>query len=437
MAVSVIIIGGLTPSLIDLWLSELPFFNSLKRSQKLNPLLSTIVPYEAPAQTTLFTGKEQGEHGVFSMWKMRGPNVNAIPDVIDSRELPVPYIWQDPDFGDRRALVMNIIGSHPPANINGEIITYPFYPTTNLSSPRYLMAELSKQGSPVAHDVSIFMRPDTNRESFIEGVIQTDRSRLQAYLKLSRRGTDFATINFTSIDRLSHFYWHETSSNSGIALKDMALLKAYKFIDKALLKIVEAEQDTQSIFILGDVAFGPLKKFVSVDEILEEAGFYKTGENRCPDPRLTLAFEAPQGSHGINLSCKSRFQDGLISPTDFLSVKQSVRQALTEAINPATGNPYFLSCQSADEIYSGQSLSFAPDLVVIPYDEEYSPKGHGHWANHVSRDLQSGWHRRKTICAQLNIDSVKTEDEFNLLDIYSSIRAELGMSPHVQISEPN
>jgi len=389
----VVVLEGAAPLLLDRWDTALPSWSALLRTGLSGRFESLPVPYELPALATAFTGAPPGEHGTFSLWRIHGDRFGDDPAIIQSADISSRFLWERVRSGTRTAVV-NIPGTHPPREGSRPyLITYPLLPTLHGCVPPDLLRSLVREGIPYTHDVSALHRGEP-RDEFLEVVLHVEKARAAATLHLLETEPDLAIFSLTIIDRLSHFFWCEVEPGSGVPDEESALFKAYRFIDDYLKRLLDRLAPDDHLFVFSEIGFGPLRRYVSLNDILESSGF-----GSATAPESALALEAVQGSHGVNLNLRRRHPGGLIPEDREEQVVEEVRQALLAAENSETGEPLLSAVHRGFELYPGQHAERAPDLVVEVRDERFQPLGDPRWASRVHRHLQTGWHRRDSFWA--------------------------------------
>lgn len=416
--VVVLVLEGMSNKLLDSWCQKgyLPSLAKLRENQG-GFLESLPVPYEASALQTAFTGYSPGDHGVFSYWKVHNPEY--IPKVWDSKELYKQYLWQREDLKEKKFGVINIFGTHPPYPINGSMITYLFNQSLHACYPKNLLHQYAKEGLGYGHDVSVFYQGQARNE-FLQGLFQVFECQVKAALRMLRE-VDVLIGNLTLADRVSHFYWQEIEDDSSVTLENSALLQTYKMLDRAIEDFIMMLGDQSNLLVFSDIGFGPLREFISVNELLRQGGFLvRTGSNETQWDK-TKAFETVQGSHGININQKGIFAKGMIEKSDYRSMCKEVTSYLTQLINPKTGLRYFSDVIPREELYYGEHCNEAPDLILCPADERYLPRGDDYWAKRVHREYQSGWHRRECFWTGLGPDLNRVKKDGVMADIAPTI----------------
>jgi predicted AlkP superfamily phosphohydrolase/phosphomutase len=395
--VVVVILEGISIELVERWMaaSALPALSMLMQNGASGPFLSLPVPYEPPALLSCLTGVWPGDHGCFSFWHTHNGNCGGVPRIVLSSDIDTPFIWEMPEAASLQVGIVNIFGTHPPKQANGNLISYPLQPTLHACYPPDLLLKLSHSGIQYGHDVSA-LYTGIPRTKFIELVTRVENARIHTCMTLMERDADLFVFNITIIDRLSHFWWAEVEKGSGIADNDTALWQAYRLADQFISQVVARLQSDDHLIVFSEIGFGPLRSYVSINHILQKAGLLAINDGQINASR-TIAIEAVQGSHGINLNLKRRYGDGIVSAQEEEKRRQDVSEALLASTNPDTQKPLFKEVICGQKLYPGNRASNAPDLIVIPDDERYLPFGNPYWAKKVHRHLQTGWHRRESV----------------------------------------
>jgi predicted AlkP superfamily phosphohydrolase/phosphomutase len=394
----VLVTEGAAPELLDRWgPKDLPAFGRLRAEGAWGAMNSELVPYEPPGLISAFTGHGPAEHGCFSYWDAHSPDYE--PAVLDSSSPRRPLLWQRPELADLTTAVVNVFGTHPVRPLNGTCIAYPMRRTLHACHPRDLPVRLGREGIRPAHDVNIWFTGQDRRE-FTGKVLDADRARADAALHLFDGGQgerpDLLVLNLTAIDRLSHVYWQELEPGSPVPGQEQAVRRAYRLADEVLGSFLDRADEHTEVLAFSEIGFGPLRAYCSVNDVLAAAGLLTAGPDGRPDFRATEAFEAVQGTQGVNLNMAGRYKHGIVEPHRREATVNRVREVLLAHINPLTGLPLLADVLRREDVYRGPAADRAPDLILVPYDWRYLPLGDTHWSAQVHRTLQSGWHRRES-----------------------------------------
>ncbi len=393
----VLVVEGIAPPLLERWAARgfLPFLNDLRLQGRIGRFIGHEVPYEPPALLSAFTGQPCGGHGCFSYWHVYGKLFAETPAVVTANDICAPFLWQMPGWDKVRVSLVNLFGTHPPAPLNGKVISYPLYPSLKACYPPDLLLSLLKKGIRYGHDVSA-LYTGGGHEQFWRVVRGIEESRMAVCRELLAGSCDLFIANITIIDRLSHFLWAETEGARRDDPGGSIMLKAYQLVDDFIAGVVQNLHPDDELLVFSEIGFGPLAEFVSLNDILALNGLYREQDGN-PDPASCMAMEAVQGSHGININSACSYADGIIAPQQEDAVSKEVAEALLSARNRHTGEPLIRAIHRGRDIHPGPNAGMAPHLIVEPYDVEYLPAGHTYWRRKVMRHLQTGWHRRESI----------------------------------------
>lgn len=373
---------------------KLNAFRHLLEEGHIGNLKTSRIPYEASGLVSAFSGLEDYEHGVLSYWKAH--NYDYIPKTYTSEDIKKHMLWMQKEMQDIVFNIVNIFGTHPAYPVNGSLITYAMNRTLRFSYPENLIRDFASQGLPYVQDMGAFFKGQ-DKQDFLAEISRVERMRHEISKKLmSNSSADVVIVNYTCIDRVCHFYMNEIN-NYGMALEDKAIYQMYQKCDSILGDILKfVDQDQADLLIFSSVGFQPLSKFVEINSYLEKKKLLAFGsDGRRPDWKKSIAFEAVQGTHGININRKEWYHSGMVDESEYSQVLHDVIDLLKQMPNPYNNNPMFESVVPGSDYYKG--LSQAPDIIVCPYDHRYLPYGDTYWYDRVKRHSQTGWHSVDTV----------------------------------------
>jgi predicted AlkP superfamily phosphohydrolase/phosphomutase len=424
----ILVTEGASNKLVREFIQEgrLPGFSRLLRQGAWGEMASHVIPYEPPGLMTAFTGASSSQHGWYSYWSVHEPDHK--PRVLTSNDLHLKPFWLHKQHAHRHFSVINVLGTHPPMPLPGELISYPMRQTLKASYPADLLAALSREGLHYTHDVSIWYKGQ-EREEFVSRIIEADRRRAALALHFYLSGSEVVVLNLTSIDRACHYYWQELEPGSEVPRAESAILAAFLCADDLIGKFLDSMDDGTTLLAFSEIGFGPLKAYLSINEILARANLLQWKAESVVDWEKTIAAEAVQGSSGVNINLKGRHPDGTVPQGDYEKVRSDVAEALRAVINPYTGLRLFAGVAAREEVYEGPRVQEAPDLILFPADHRYLPLGDPVWALHVNRPLQSGWHRDRSYWAMAgpDVSAGQRSNPASLLQVLPTIEYALGM----------
>jgi predicted AlkP superfamily phosphohydrolase/phosphomutase len=71
------------------------------------------------------------------------------------------------------------------------------------------------------------------------------------------------------------------------------------------------------------------------------------------------------------LNLKGREPSGMVEPDDAADLRDEIANGLLELTDPRTGAPVFAAAHRRDEIYSGEAIDLAPDLILDSWSAGY------------------------------------------------------------------
>jgi predicted AlkP superfamily phosphohydrolase/phosphomutase len=197
---------------------------------------------------------------------------------------------------------------------------------------------------------------------------------------------------FSSIDLRCHMMWRHIESRSpaydaALAAKfSGAIEDAYKQMDAALGRVRERVGESTPIIVLSDHGFAPFLRNVNLNEWLFRNGYLAADAAKqaefdaavAKDPKArseplslrsgggldrtkTRAYAV--GFNSIYLNLKGREAGGIVDAAERDRLLEEIRTKLL-ALTDADGTKVILRVDKRDDVYHGDQLANAPDLVV-------------------------------------------------------------------------
>lgn len=395
-------------------------FKKLNNDGYIGEIKGSRIPYEASGLVSAFSGLEDYEHGVLSYWQAH--NYDYLPKTYDSNYIKYMMIWNQEELKGYKQVIINIFGTHPPYPVNGCLISYAMNRTLRYSYPDTLIKSFASQGLPYLQDMgAFFVGQDKNK--FAKDVLKVEGIRYEVCKKIIESEIDILYVNFTCIDRVCHFFMNELKDDT-IAPDDKIVYYMYKQCDMYLGGIMKyVYENNADLILFSSVGFNHLKKFVEINPYLKEKKLLTWSDNpRIPDWSKTIAFEAVQGTHGININRKFIYEQGIVNEHEYDDISNEVIFYLKKMKNPYNGNQMFKDVVLGREYYKNHP--YAPDIITLPFDSDYLPYGDSYWSDRVMRHSQTGWHDINTVWGGIgpNISGkVKKESNNTLTQIAPTI----------------
>ena len=430
----VLVIGldGATFDLIRPWAmaGHLPTLSRLMSQGASGELQSTIPPMTAPAWTSFITGKNPGQHGLYD-WIYRHEDGYAVSPVT-ARHCTEPTLWSLLSSAGLRVCVFNVPMTYPPQPVNGLMISGLPAPSVRagITYPPELLAEIEAQvGEYLLYPDPGQAYSDAGVDAFLRRLYRTAETRLKVLNYLRRREDwDFFMVVFNGTDTVQHAMWkfmspaHPQHDPAKARKYGSAILHYYQYIDQTLGEIVAGLDRDTVLILMSDHGAGPFHKFIHVNNWLRQQGWLRL--KRGPKARLkVVAFDrgfAPMkiynllmrfglgslkrevvrgrgqgllktlflsfddvdwsrtaayslGNVGqIYLNVRGREPQGIVEPgREYERLRDEIIARLQELKDPETGECVVQEVYRREEVYWGDKLEKAADIVFIPTRMEY------------------------------------------------------------------
>lgn len=417
-------IDGAEPSLLFRWAlaGRLPNFARLLERGARGPLQSTIHPLTPQAWTSLITGVNPGRHGIFDFGK-RAPKSYDV-DLVTAHDRRAPAFWQ---FAPEGAAVgvANVPLTWPPEPLPGFMMSGMHTPTIAEGVwPPEIAAEL---GDGYRIDAMVHWYDDPH--AFLADVFAMFAARHQAFLRLwDHHPVDLGLFVYVAADRIQHALWGaltpemiaDPGRGDGIG---EAIFQIHLALDRALDDWLERLAPDDHLLIASDHGFGDLRRDVYLNRLFIDTGILRfdpekvrayrpppAGEigvehawtrDRRPPPgpswnddqslalglgeveRLNFAtvdwsstVAYSRGLCGnVWLNLQGREPEGIVEPREVRRVREQVKAALRGLTDPDDRRPVVDRIIEKEEIYHGDCLAEAPDLLVVMRDYAYTTRG--------------------------------------------------------------
>lgn len=344
--------------------STMPYFKKLKEEGSLKKMNSSIPEVSSVSWSSIITGKNPGEHGIFGFTELLDKTYTlSFPHF---GKLKAPPFWQRPG----EYVIINVPSTYPASPLNGFLVSGFISPDLERAvyPPSYVRI-LKDYGYKIDVDTK---KARKSRDLLFKELNESLESRMKICRYLwGKFNWDVFMIVFTGTDRLEHFLWdayvdetHECHTR---------FLEFFTKIDGAVREIGEHSK-TDSLIILSDHGMEGIVSDVNVNHYLEEEGFLI----RDKDPRMgynniregTKAFALDPGR--IYVNWEEKYPRGCVSPDE----EKDLTQALIKAFESLKkdGKNVIRKIWKKNEIYHGEYIKNAPNLVLMP-EKGFNLKG--------------------------------------------------------------
>jgi len=418
--VMIIGIDGATFGLIDPWVEQgyLPNISELMRSGVRGTLTSTLTANTCPAWKSFSTGMNPGKLGVFN-WRNK---VYGSYDVrlAEPGLIPGNDLWDIIGASGRTVAVVGVPMTYPPRPVNGVLLTGMLTPPDAVFAwPAELVREIEEEVGEYRLDPAVLSKAAEQELFEDQNAITINRFQVLRHI-LHRNSFDFVMVVFTAPDRLQHLFWPPARAT------DHVVLRAYQQIDTCIAQLRGMVDPDTTIVLASDHGFSKLDRFLHVNQVLADMGVLSAANRgrkllqRLGVTRQTLGRVArrigldqlraripeaakqvvPSGKYSINMqrtqafawssgevfvNLRNREPQGIVNQGRDYSV---LRDRIVDRFESLTdnGRPVRIRVFRREEIYSGDYLLEAPDLVIDVQEPGYGMTGTAE-GNHIREIL--------------------------------------------------
>jgi len=411
---------------------RLPNLRRLSEEGAHGALASTIHPLSPPAWSSFITGKNPGKHGIYD-FVVHKPR---------SYELEYTYggmrkgrsLWRLLSDANKKVVVLNVPMTYPPERVNGVLVSGFDAPGTDsdFAYPQSVLGEITQNVGP--YQLRDYPQGQ-NPTSFLKQLedLLDFRKRLVHYM-MDHYDWDFFMMVFGETDLVQHAYWQYTDpafttiSDSDRKQYGGVIRDTYMKMDMVLGEFLSKLSDDTHVLVMSDHGAGPAYKAVFINKWLEEQGLLSYVDSRGKSwsiellkrmhhhikntippgglewmkrtfPRLrqqvkskivfsdidwarTKVWSFGRESTNLFINLKGKFPEGIVSPgQEYEEVRAFLIEALKTIIDPDTGEPAVGKVYKGEEVYHGDCMDNAPDLLVTWKNHQYTS-----WPGYDDRD---------------------------------------------------
>lgn len=414
-------LDGATLDLVEPWIAEgrLPHLAQLRRAGAWGRLASTVPAATFPSWTTFMTGVNPGRHGVLDFTRRERGEYRV--RFVNATYRKAPTIWRLLSDAGRRVSVLGLPGTYPPEPVNGCMVSGFDTPVTTRADasfvhpPAFADEVAAAGGFPFADFQEFHIGPGWHAEACRRLCDGIARKVALAGRLLARERWDCLMLLFGESDTAAHHFWalHDPRSPRHDAAQAAALgdplRTVYMALDDAVGQLT-AMAPAATVLVVSDHGFGGAGTTgVRLNRWLAEQGMLRflpraggarwAGRLRAaavraiPEAWQARCFRLAGGALASRLESGVRFggidwahthafsEELNYFPSIWLNVQgrdrcgtvpvreydercEEVRAALLAWRDPRTGDPVVAKVWRRDELYTGDGVATAPDLVL-------------------------------------------------------------------------
>jgi predicted AlkP superfamily phosphohydrolase/phosphomutase len=432
MGTKVLIIGldGATPDLVERWVAEnkLPFLKQMMQNGVYGTLKSTYPPISPAAWTTFATGYNPGKHGTYDFRDYDPRRYSCFADtIVDSNAFAGKSIWDIVGASGQKVGVITVPVTYPAWKVNGFMVSG--YPTPDAAKSFAYPPELGQRIPPLTEDSAFFKsasQPDVLKELVRITHLRTDVSIEE--LKKDDFGLFIMVIGAT--DRAHHDWWkfidpeHPAYDAKEAALYGNYILEVYQAADACIGKFLEIVNDETTVIVMSDHGgMAHPRYYFNTNHWLRTLGllqpsskadqstsglkgafkqFYRTKIRRLPylekiyrslpqrlksmatnlDSQTMMNLDAIDWKHtkayrfpmyppveGIMINVIDRQAEGCVrAGEEYEALRTRILEEVRMLREPGSNDPIVLEAYRREELYHGERLETAPDIILVTKD---------------------------------------------------------------------
>jgi len=460
MGTKVLVIGldGATPELVDRWVAEdkLPYLKQMIQRGVYGKLKSTYPPISPAAWTTFATGYNPGKHGTFDFRDYDPKRYSCFADtIVDSNAFAGKSIWDLVGASGQKVGVITVPVTYPAWKVNGFMISG--YPTPDAAKSFAYPPEMGERIPPLTENSAFFK--SAPHSAVLKELNRITHLRTDVSIaELTRDDYGLFIMVIGATDRAHHDWWkyidpdHPAYDEKEAALYGDYILQVYQAADACIGKFLEVVDDQTTVIVMSDHGgMAHPKHYFNTNYWLrtlnllkpspkanrKQSGlnaafkqFYRTKIRRLPyleklyrglpqglkkfatnldsqtmmnldviDWRHTKAYRFPMYPpvEGIMINVVGRQPEGCVQPgEEYEALRARILDEVRNLRHPETGEPIVLEAYRREELYHGERLETAPDIILVTQDYYKGGTGIDELISEVPLDVLSklsGLHR--------------------------------------------
>jgi len=424
----VVIIGleGATFNIIQPLINQedLPFLKRLMTKGSYGIVKSNLPLNSACNWTSLFTGKNPGKHNIYDY--LQYDNGSYQPELIRKDSLKAPLLWNIASANDVQTILLNAPVTLAPEPLNGIMVSGMLSASDQCYAyPECIAAQLQQQNYII--DCGAFRNGDT--EHYFELITQTLVKQEQAFQQLIEQYPwRLAIVTFNALGKAQHNFWRERDKLEALYIQlDRFIRNIHDATRGNTYFIVVSHHGFKPVikkFFVNEWLWelGMLNKRITihqprstdvydflyqnrngkkhfVSDVLAKTGITKDHirsvlpvevaellkrmvpskiKKYFPKEYLdiiwekTLAYFVSTNVQGININLKGREPQGIVSPgKEYEHLRDRIISELYRLKDPYTFENVIDLVYRKEDLFHGDYLAGAPDIVIIPHKYDY------------------------------------------------------------------
>jgi len=404
--------------------NKLLFFQKLIQQGAYANLTSTLPTNSAASWASFFTGKNPGKHNIYDF--LSNKHLSSSPQLIHNKSIKARRLWDFTNHHSLKTILFNIPIIAEPEPINGIMVSGILTPRNKpYAYPLTVFEELQRQNYITDCGPPRITEP----EIYSETLLKTFEKQISIFhQKIQSHPWDLAVFTSNVLDRAQKYFWEDTEKIESIYMTiDSYLQTLFESIDDETYFIVLSNYGFNSVnkkFFVNEWLYElglqqrkitTQKPFINdiddfiynhsnngqpfVSELLSKTGITKSNiRSVLPSTiseslkkiiphsvkrlfhreylqiqwKKTQAYFVSEHLQGIYINLKGREPYGIVEPgKEYEKLRDQIISELYHLKDPYTFEEVIEDAFRKEDVFSGNYLDDAPDIVIIPRKNKY------------------------------------------------------------------
>lgn len=312
--------------------------------------------------SSFMTGTQAGEHGIYGFVDLTpGTYQYRFPNFSD---LKAPTFFDELGLNKKRSVIINLPATYPARPMPGVLISgFVALDLEKAVYPSSYLPMLKQAGYQV--DVDAGKGRDKKREFLADLHCALKIRKQVADILWEKEKWDVFMFTVTETDRLQHFLYDAYDDSRHPFHGEFEGF--YHEVDQvagSFLQRAAARGDVE-IVALSDHGFGPIKSEIYLNPILKKHGYFSLS-NAAPRSLANISPEATAFAldpSRIYIHRQGKYFKGRVAENDARKIREELKQLFENY--ELGGEKVIRKAYFKEELYSGDQIAAAPDLVLL------------------------------------------------------------------------
>ncbi len=364
------------------WLKDLPNLKKLMQRGLYAKIETTVPPSTCVAWTSLFSGKEPSQHGVYS-YTIRDGFAYSASRLVSSKDVRTEMIWEILSKNNLKSIVLNVPLIYPIEKQfpNCHLVSGFLAPDLDEKSiyPISYLEEIKQKIPNYMFDVNVGLASykTEGKDELIEKVYKMTKQNFDlVFDAIKNKQWNFITCVLIGSDRLEHYFWSYIDKShryyKGDTKYKTVLIDYFKYIDTQLGKILEILPDDVNIIVSSDHGMDKMNCRFNMNDWLIKEGYLVLKQKLTEPVKLkmsnidwskTRVFSVGAYFARLYFNLEGREPEGIVTLEEYDLLQKEISDKL-KLIKDDNGNKMDNKIYLPQEIYHGEFAEESPDIMI-------------------------------------------------------------------------